>query len=58
MLIYSMDQETFDKLTRLQRQLHDRLNTMTFGEQRDFAETWRLTMREIVCEKIDDQPRG
>jgi hypothetical protein len=47
-LAYVMDADTYWKLRHLQQRLHNMTRTMTFGEQRDFAETWRLAMQEIT----------
>ena len=51
--VYMMDADTYWKLFHLQRRLHNAQRAMTFDEQRDFAETWRLAMEEI--EKQDKQ---
>jgi hypothetical protein len=34
----------FHRLCELRRKLHDRQNVMTFDEQRDFAEQFRLLL--------------
>ena len=47
MPIYVMDDNTYWTLQRLQYRLHNLTRPMTFDEQRDFAETWRLVMEQI-----------
>ena len=47
MTIYQMDDDTYDTLSAMQRRLHNMQRPMTFGEQRDFAERWRLFMARI-----------
>lgn len=49
MKVMAMEVEIFERLSKMRVKLHNAERSMSFDEQRDFAEQMRLLLEHCVC---------